>query len=80
MLVLTRKIGERIVIGNSIVVTVLETAKNKVRIGISAPDDVPIMREELSFMTTQSEESAKSLRCRVCTETAWAEASDVFLG
>jgi len=58
MLVLTRKVGERIVIGDSIVVTVLEASKNKVRIGILAPSDVPILREELAFHESVTRESA----------------------
>jgi carbon storage regulator len=40
MLVLTRKIGESIVIGDDIVVKVIETGKNSVRIGIDAPKHI----------------------------------------
>ena len=48
MLVLTRKVGESIVISElSIVFTVLEMQGNKVRLGISAPDNVSIYREEV---------------------------------
>jgi carbon storage regulator len=47
MLVLTRKSGERIHIGDSIVVTVLAIQSGRVRIGIEAPSDVPIARHEL---------------------------------
>ena len=47
MLVLSRKFGESIVIGNSITVTVLEVKGERVRIGVSAPAEVPIHREEL---------------------------------
>jgi carbon storage regulator len=47
MLVLTRKAGERIVVDDSIVVEVLEVQGNRVRIGIQAPQGVPILREEL---------------------------------
>jgi carbon storage regulator len=47
MLVLTRKAGERIVIADNIVVEVLEVQGNRVRIGIQAPQGVPILREEL---------------------------------
>jgi carbon storage regulator len=48
MLVLTRKVNETIVIDGSIRVTVLDVKGHKVRIGISAPDDVPIDREEIA--------------------------------
>jgi carbon storage regulator len=48
MLVLTRKAGERIFIDGSIVVEVLEVRGNRVRIGIQAPQDMTILRQELS--------------------------------
>jgi carbon storage regulator len=47
MLVLTRKVGERIVIDNDIVVEVLEVVGSRVRIGIQAPSGVTILRQEL---------------------------------
>ncbi len=47
MLVLTRKIGERIRIGDDIVVNVLEVSKGSVRIGIEAPKQIPIYRSEV---------------------------------
>ncbi len=47
MLVLTRKFGEAIVIGNSITVTVMEVQGERVRLGVSAPAEVPIHREEV---------------------------------
>lgn len=47
MLVLTRKLGEKIRIGDGITLTVVEVDRGKVRIGIEAPKDVRIMREEL---------------------------------
>jgi carbon storage regulator len=47
MLVLTRKLNERIVIGDSIVLTIAQINGSNVRIGIQAPHDVSIVREEL---------------------------------
>ena len=47
MLVLTRKPGERIVIDDRITVTVLEAQGNRIRLGIEAPKQIPIMRAEL---------------------------------
>lgn len=47
MLVLSRKIGERIVINDNVVVTVLEIHGNQIRIGVEAPQSVPIWRGEL---------------------------------
>lgn len=48
MLVLTRKTGERVFIGPNITVTVVSIFGNKVRLGLTAPTDVNILREELS--------------------------------
>ena len=47
MLVLTRKIGERITIGEDVVVTVVSIENNRIRLGIEAPRSVPIWRSEL---------------------------------
>ncbi len=47
MLVLTRKIGERIVIDHSIVIEILETQSTRIKVGIQAPPQVKIVRQEL---------------------------------
>lgn len=47
MLILTRRIGERLVIGDDITITVLEVKGNQVRIGTNAPDNVSVHREEV---------------------------------
>lgn len=47
MLVLSRKLNERLYIGDNIVITVVDIDRNKIRLGIQAPKDVPIMREEI---------------------------------
>jgi carbon storage regulator len=47
MLVLTRRIGEEIVIGDNIRVQVVEVQRGRVRLGISAPDRIHILRAEL---------------------------------
>ena len=47
MLVLSRKVGEEIVIGNDIRITVVEIRGGKVRIGIVAPDEVIVDRQEI---------------------------------
>ena len=47
MLILTRKPDQRIVIGDDIVVTVLEVKGDQIRLGITAPRDVQVYREEL---------------------------------
>lgn len=47
MLVLARKLNERIIIDNDIVVTIVKIGKDCVRLGIEAPDQVKIFREEI---------------------------------
>jgi carbon storage regulator len=48
MLVLTRKLGEKIYIGDNIVLTVVDIKGGKIRLGIDAPAEVPILRAELN--------------------------------
>jgi carbon storage regulator len=47
MLVLSRKRDERIVIGDNIVITVVDVRGDKVRLGIEAPSEVPVHRQEV---------------------------------
>jgi carbon storage regulator len=55
MLVLTRKIGERIVIDNHILIEVLQVKGNRVRVGIEAPAGATILRQELLLRTDRPE-------------------------
>jgi carbon storage regulator len=47
MLILTRRVGETLVIGDEVTVTVLGIKGNQVRIGVNAPKDVTVHREEI---------------------------------
>jgi carbon storage regulator len=47
MLILTRRVGETLMIGDEVTVTVLGVKGNQVRIGVNAPRDVPVHREEI---------------------------------
>ena len=58
MLALTRKKGEALVINNNIEITVLEIRGDQIKIGISAPKDVPIYRKEVYLQIQQEIEAA----------------------
>lgn len=66
MLVLTRRPGESIVVGQNIIITVIEIKGGQVRIGIDAPRDVQVHREEVYEQVRQENiaavESAKQAR------------------
>ncbi len=47
MLILTRRIGEKIVIGDDVTITILGVKGNQVRVGIEAPREVQVHREEI---------------------------------
>ena len=53
-MVLSRKLGEKITIGDGIVITVVDIDRGKIRLGIEAPRDVPIYRNELLPVVPQT--------------------------
>ena len=59
MLILTRRVGERLMIGDGIQVTVLGVKGNQVRIGVHAPADVSVHREEIYDRVRAERESAR---------------------
>ena len=61
MLALTRKKGEALVINNNIEVTVLEIRGDQIKIGISAPKDVPVYRKEVYLQIQKENEAAASV-------------------
>ncbi len=54
MLILTRRVGEKLVIGENVIVTVLGVKGNQIRIGIDAPSEIQVHREEI-FKRIQAE-------------------------
>ena len=60
MLVLSRKIGERILIGDKISVTVVKIGHGGVRIGIDAPPEMAVVREELAEELERAEQALAS--------------------
>ena len=57
MLILTRRVGETLMIGDSVSVTVLGVKGNQVRIGITAPKDVAVHREEICQRIQRGDEA-----------------------
>ncbi|MBQ7920616.1 MAG: carbon storage regulator CsrA [Lachnospiraceae bacterium] len=58
MLALSRKKGEAIIVNNNVEITILEVKGDQVKIGISAPKDVPIYRKEVYMQIQQANEEA----------------------
>lgn len=62
MLILTRKSGETIRIGDSIAVTVLEIKGNQIRLGIAAPRDVAVDREEVAMRKKAEQDTQQNTK------------------
>jgi carbon storage regulator len=57
MLILTRRVGETLMIGDDVTVTVLGVKGNQVRVGVSAPKEVSVHREEIYERIKQEQKS-----------------------
>ena len=61
MLVLSRKVGEKILIGDNIAVTVVRLAQGSVRIGVEAPENMQIVREEIKDQRRKPREAGRKV-------------------
>jgi carbon storage regulator len=60
MLILTRRVGETVMIGHEITVTVVEVKGTQIRLGIQAAKEIPVLREEL-YIRAQEEKAREAL-------------------
>ena len=60
MLILTRRVGETLVIGDDVTVTVLGVRGNQVRLGVNAPKDIAVHREEIYQRIQNEKDSSNS--------------------
>ncbi len=70
MLILTRRVGETVVIGDDVTVTVLGVKGNQVRLGINAPRDVAVHREEIYERIRREQTEEESERPQRVADTS----------
>ncbi|MEO5813161.1 MAG: carbon storage regulator CsrA [Rhodanobacter sp.] len=75
MLILTRRVGETLMIGDEVTVTVLGVKGNQVRIGINAPKTVAVHREEI-YLRIKAEQEGGALPGEGSSPTVVEESSD----
>ena len=69
MLILTRRVGETVMIGNDVTVTVLGVKGNQVRVGVNAPRDVAVHREEIFERIKREEQEGSGADTTTTTTT-----------
>jgi carbon storage regulator len=70
MLILTRRVGETVVIGNDVDVTVLGVKGNQVRLGVKAPRDVTVHREEIFQRICREQENGSGIAASAADRAA----------
>jgi carbon storage regulator len=61
MLIITRRAGQRVMLGDDIAIHVMEIAGNNVRLGIAAPQELPVYREEIWAAVKHENEAAATV-------------------
>lgn len=77
MLILTRRVGESVMIGDEVTVTVLGVKGNQVRLGVNAPKHVSVHREEI-FDRIKAEQNGSERDARPSGATLNSEAVDAY--
>jgi len=63
MLVLSRKVGEQIVIGGNVLITVVDAFNGRIRLGITAPPEISVLRKELLLKMQERDEGESLATC-----------------
>jgi carbon storage regulator len=71
MLILTRRVGETVMIGDDIAVTVLGVKGNQVRVGVNAPKEVSVHREEIYERIKREEQAGGATRRVVSSDSSY---------
>ena len=74
MLVLTRKTNQSIMIGDDIEVSVLAVSRDKIRLGITAPRDIPVFRKEV-YLSIKEEQMSEEQEARTHVDRALGDLS-----
>lgn len=81
MLILTRRVGETVMIGNDVIITVLGVKGNQVRVGINAPKNIALHRKEVHerIKAEHAIDQSKRHEPQSCFRTMWLAAADAMV-